>query len=408
MTTIARALTHQTRSLWVVAGNGTGRIDLPPVELDDFRHEAEEPTASAVPHDPTCSWTARHLLPGFTFWVTRKYDHDPRPESGVRLGFGAGSSGYIHQVRTIDGGSEISLVFPHESNQESKSRYSFTLINPDGSRSRTMSILRHGDTFVGGVATVAPPQPAPVDEPVTVPRVALHSVAEALTLTDHAHLVPHFVELHTGHAIEPRRVDHHSLVISQSLAGGSVAFRGQVLLLALNPAPRVTPANESQVSTIQPEHVEPNESLLPDQSQVASGTTGKAIAGVGTAGTASVGTGQAGSISTWAETGHQAPGITTAGTLNLPQGAPLVVEVSSPSKIRMPALKGMTRHQAVPLLEDLGLVVVADGKMFADDIVMNSEPPGHTWVTPNRGVKLAVERKVPKVVGLSLQEARCA
>jgi beta-lactam-binding protein with PASTA domain len=402
MIAIEKLLKHGTRSLWLEDDNGPYRVDLPAVELMGYRHAEPSGTTGAI-DGPQCSWTARHLLPGFTFWLTRQEESDARPLAAERLPMGHGAFGFIREVRPHDGGWEISLGFPHVRDESLKSRYHFTLINPDGSKSRTMAILRHGNTLVGAVELVAPAHPIPVDEPVPVPRVALHSVAEAIALTDGAHLVPTFVDFHDGRTIRAASVDPHALVLRQGLAPGEVVMRGQVLVLTVKPATRLTASNDSPADK------------PPRQGRIDTDEVDEAVdIGRGERTAVEAVNGESG-VELRADLGHQGPaaaGQTSrpvnsgnrpaaneASGLKVPQGAATVVESSRPSKVRVPVVKGKTRREASALLGEIGLTVVSDGKMLAEDVVTATEPGGHAWVAPGARVELMFVRHLPTLAG---------
>jgi beta-lactam-binding protein with PASTA domain len=368
MRAIAGMFTPGARSLWIENGADPCRIDLPAVELRDYRHvSSEQAGETSADEGVQCSWTARHLLPGFTVWLTRQGVSDARPLSAVPLSFGHGAFGFIRQVRPHADGWEICLVFPQVTDESLKSRYSFTLVNPDGSRSRTMAILRHGNTLVGGVEEVAPPHPAPVDEPVHVPRVALHTLAEAVALAEHAHLVPTLIALQSGQTLQAKDVKPGAFVLRQVPAPGEVVLRGAALRLTVNTAVHVSGSDDSTEAKLA-------RPVTTDFGQEKEETI-----------------------------------------LKLPQGPATVVESSRPNKVRVPALAGKTERAATALLAEVGLLVVTDDTRRADDLVASSEPAAQAWVAPATVVRLkklvtltptALRQRMPSLFNQTLAVAK--
>ncbi len=243
---VLRLLVPGTRSFWFADGEKNWRVDLPPVELLAFRNGLEpgehDPDATG---DAECSWTIGNALPGFSIWVERQDRSDAQPRPAVRLTTERRETGFVRGVRGQAGGCEIGLVFPGGREEGLETRYCFTVVNPDGSRSRTVSLSRRGSIFVGAVETAAPPLPAPIDEPTQVPRVALHAVSQAIESAEAVGLVPIVVDLHGGRALGTGQFDSNAIVLRQGRPAGEIVHRGAALFLSLARPDNVTVATDS-------------------------------------------------------------------------------------------------------------------------------------------------------------------
>ncbi|WP_406700084.1 PASTA domain-containing protein [Singulisphaera sp. Ch08] len=89
-----------------------------------------------------------------------------------------------------------------------------------------------------------------------------------------------------------------------------------------------------------------------------------------------------------------------------PNGPATVTESSAPDRVRIPTdLVGLTVDQAHRKLTALDLSLDRLDSLFNTDAIVGSTPKPSTWVKPKTAVSVSIERKVPKLVGQTWEQA---
>ncbi|MBL9092898.1 MAG: PASTA domain-containing protein [Planctomycetaceae bacterium] len=85
---------------------------------------------------------------------------------------------------------------------------------------------------------------------------------------------------------------------------------------------------------------------------------------------------------------------------------PAVVSVETrPTKVRVPRIEHRTLEVYVRRLNELGLSVAADGKLFASDRLIGTKPTKDEWVAAGSSIAVEIERVVPDVTKLKAIDA---
>lgn len=88
------------------------------------------------------------------------------------------------------------------------------------------------------------------------------------------------------------------------------------------------------------------------------------------------------------------------------QRQPPVVSVDTrPTKVRVPRIEHRTLAVYVGRLNELGLSIAADGKLFATDRLVGTKPTKDEWVAAGSSIAVEIERVVPDVTMLKAIDA---
>lgn len=226
---VLEGLVPGTRSLWLEVDGVRTRFDLPGVELSE-EVEAKHLHGSEVWQ---LTLAASFLLPGFKLYAAwQEPDQPPSPIVHV-TGRGPVRLAEVHYHE------KAATLRVHLPLFEARRRgtYYFMLVNPDGSRSRTISLSRQGNALEGQGKTAKSARPAPVDEPVQVPGVELLGASQAMERARQAGFVPVLVDASTYTEATLVDGEDEPLVLKQGLPPEAQGKRGDVLLLSVK-APR--------------------------------------------------------------------------------------------------------------------------------------------------------------------------
>lgn len=227
-----------TRSFWVAAndveGNALCRVDLPVPKVTGIAM-----SKGSELKGPTLVLSAAGLLPEFDIlYATRTSPDDgdeplPRSKEEKVRRHGVGYP-KITDVSEDSGKTRVTIRFPARSDDSMPMDYFLALVNPDGSRSRTVNVTQEGIAFgkQGGLAGDA--RPLPEDAEAEVPSLEFLDVADALQQARDAGFVPVLFDLDRLNEFRDAETDG-LVVLRQGLEQGALARRGETLLLGIRP-----------------------------------------------------------------------------------------------------------------------------------------------------------------------------
>jgi beta-lactam-binding protein with PASTA domain len=226
-----------TRSLWFSGRQADSRLrlDLPTPEITGLTVVKE----AQAEKGPKIRLTVSGLLPEYRVLhqsQSRDAEAEVQPATMPQNVLAQEEGTLPRLVSTSDApeGSYYVLV-QLAASTEKPTAYSFCILNPDGSRSRTLSIVQHGAQIDRTVEKPFAARSTPVDAPAMVPNVELLSVKQALLQANLAGLQPVLVNLQTLRELLVEGQDD-AIVTRQGLSSGEQVRQGELLLLGIGKA----------------------------------------------------------------------------------------------------------------------------------------------------------------------------